>query len=231
MNIEKPFRNRLHAGRQLARALPADLHGRDALVLALPRGGVPVGFVVAKELALELDILLVRKLGLPGHEEYAMGALGSGGVRVLQPEVVRSCGVTPAALEAICAREQREIERREQQYRGDYPAPTLQGRSVVLVDDGLATGASMRAAIEVARASAPARILVAVPVGAPDTCAALEPEVDALVCLLRPPAFRAVSTWYQHFDQTSDEEVQDLLALARRKRARPKEHVHARPIR
>ena len=218
MNKAKPFRNRIHAGRQLAQALPAGLHGSDAIVLALPRGGVPVGFVVAKELELELDILLVRKLGLPGHEEFAMGALGSGGVRVLQPDILRACGVSHATLDAICEREQLEIERRERQFRGARPPPRLRGRTVILVDDGLATGSTMRAAIEVARASAPQRIVVAVPVGAPDTCAALEPEVDQLVCLLRPPLFSAVSRWYQHFEQTSDDEVQDLLALAWRKR-------------
>ena len=218
MSKAKPFRNRIHAGRQLAQALPAELHGSDAIVLALPRGGVPVGFVVAKELELELDILLVRKLGLPGHEEFAMGALGSGGVRVLQPDVLRVFGVSHAKLDAICLREQQEIERRERQFRGQRPLPQLRGRTVILVDDGLATGSTMRAAIEVARASAPARIIVAVPVGAPDTCAALAPEVDQLVCLLRPPLFSAVGRWYQHFEQTSDDEVQDLLALAWRKR-------------
>ncbi len=221
MNPAQPFRNRSHAGKQLARALPADLHGSDAIVLALPRGGVPVGFVVARELALELDILIVRKLGLPGHEEYAMGAIGSGGIRVLQPEVLRSCGISPAALEAACAREEQEIARRERQFRGAHAPVRLQGRTVILVDDGLATGSSMRAAIEVARAGAPARMLVAVPVGAPDTCDALAPEVDQLVCLVRPPSFRAVSQWYQHFEQTGDDEVQHLLALAWRQHTGP----------
>jgi putative phosphoribosyl transferase len=219
MRPAKLFRNRTHAGRQLAQALPAGLHHSDALVLALPRGGVPVGFAVAKELELELDILLVRKLGLPGHEEFAMGALGSGGVRVLQPEVLRRHNVSDAALDAVCARELAEIARRERQFRGDRPAPRLQGRTVILVDDGLATGSTMRAAIEVARAGKPASIVVAAPVGAPSTCAALAPEVDQLVCLVRPPGFLAVSQCYLHFEQTSDDEVQDLLALAWRKRA------------
>ena len=214
----QPFRNRSHAGRQLAKALPATLRHSDALVLALPRGGVPVGFAVARELGLELDILMVRKLGLPGHEEFAMGALGSGGVRVLQPEVLRLCGISHAALDAVCARELAEIERRERQFRGARPPPRLQGRDLILVDDGLATGSTMRAAIEVARAGRPASIVVAVPVGAPDTCAALAPEVNQLVCLVRPPVFVAVSRWYQHFEQTTDDEVQDLLALAWRKR-------------
>jgi putative phosphoribosyl transferase len=212
--MSKPFRNRPHAGKLLARALPAELRNSDALVLALPRGGVPVGYAVATELHLELDILMVRKLGLPGHEEFAMGALGSGGVRVIQPDILRIWGVSDATLEAICAREQAELTRRERVFRGARPAPQLQGRTVILVDDGLATGSTMRAAIEVARAGAPARIVVAVPVGAPDTCAALAPEVSELVCLVRPPVFSAVSTWYQQFEQTGDDEVQDLLALA-----------------
>ena len=216
--MSKPFRNRTHAGKQLAQALPPELHHSDAIVLALPRGGVPVGFAVARELDIELDILMVRKLGLPGHEEFAMGALGSGGVRVVQPDVLRNWGVTQAALEAVCARELAEIERRERAFRGARPAPQLRGRSVILVDDGLATGSTMRAAIEVARAGAPARLIVAVPVGAPDTCAALAPLVDQLVCLVRPPAFTAVSRWYQHFEQTGDDEVIDLLAIAWRTR-------------
>ena len=214
MSTSKLFRNRAHAGRLLAHALPAQLHHADAIVLALPRGGVPVGFAVARELGLELDILMVRKLGLPGHEEYAMGALGSGGVRVLQPHIMRSCGVTQAALDAVCTRELAEIARRERQFRGARPAPQLRGRTVILVDDGLATGSTMRAAIEVARTGAPAHIVVAVPVGAPETCAALAAEVDQLVCLLRPPAFTAVSKWYQQFEQTGDDEVQDLLSMA-----------------
>lgn len=214
MSATKIFRNRTRAGRQLGQALPPELRHSDAIVLALPRGGVPVGYAVAKELGLELDILLVRKLGLPGHEEFAMGALGSGGVRVLQPEILRSCGVTEAALDAVCERELAEIERRERQFRGARPAPQLRGRTVILVDDGLATGSSMRAAIEVARAAEPARIVVAVPVGAPETCAALAPEVDLLVCLLQPPVFVAVSKWYHQFEQTGDDEVQDLLSMA-----------------
>jgi putative phosphoribosyl transferase len=217
MDPTTPFRNRSHAGKQLARALPASLHHSDALVLALPRGGVPVGFAIARELELELDILMVRKLGLPGHDEFAMGALGSGGVRVIQSALLRQWGVSDATLAAVCAREQAELDRRERVFRGARAAPQLAGRGVILVDDGLATGATMRAAIEVARAGAPASIVVAVPVGAPDTCAALAPEVDQLVCLVQPRRFCAVSTWYQQFGQTGDDEVQDLLALAWRR--------------
>lgn len=213
MNPAKAFRNRIHAGKQLALALQP-LRQTEAIVLALPRGGVPVGFAVARDLGLPLDILLVRKLGLPGHEEFAMGAVGSGGVRVLNPEAGHAFRIAPEVIDTACARELQVIAERERQYRGARPPPVLQGRTAVLVDDGLATGSTMRAAIAVARAGAPASVVVAVPVGAPDTCAALECEVDQLVCLVRPPAFRAVSQWYRHFDQTSDAEVQDLLALA-----------------
>jgi len=213
MNLDKPFRNRTHAGKQLAQALQR-LRGTDAIVLALPRGGVPVGFAVARALGLPIDILLVRKLGLPGHEEFAMGAVGSGGVRVLNPEAGRALRIAPEIIDAVCARELQVIARRERQFRGVRPLPSLRERTVVLVDDGLATGSTMRAAIRVARAAAPAAIVAAVPVGAPDTCDALEREVEQLVCLVRPPAFRAVSQWYRHFEQTTDAEVQNLLAQA-----------------
>lgn len=222
MSQPKPFRQRTHAGRQLAGALAGFAHDPSVLVLALPRGGVPVGFAMARKLGLALDILMVRKLGLPGQEEFAMGAIGSGGVRVLQREVVRAFGISEATLEAICHREQQELLRRQRVFRGERAPPELAGRTVILVDDGLATGSTMRAAIAVVRASAPARTIVAVPVGAPDSCAALAPEVDQLVCLLRPPEFEAVSQWYRNFDQTSDDEVQALLALAWRH-----EPVHA----
>jgi len=213
MNPIKPFRNRTHAGKQLAQAL-WPLAGTDAIVLALPRGGVPVGFAVARALELPLDILLVRKLGLPGHEEFAMGAVGSGGVRVLNPEAERAFRIPPQLIDAACERELQLIAARERRFRGARPLPSLRGRAVILVDDGLATGSTMRAAIEVARAAGPSAIVAAVPVGAPDTCDALEPEVDQLVCLVRPPAFRAVSQWYRHFEQTTDAEVQDLLTQA-----------------
>lgn len=220
MSTDKPpFRNRTHAGRQLAAALTSWAHDPGAIVLALPRGGVPVAFAVAQELGLELDILMVRKLGLPGHEEFAMGALGSGGVRVLQPEVLRHFGIGTEVLEAVCAREQAELERRERVFRGARPPPALAGRTVILVDDGLATGSTMRAAIAVAARAAPAAIVVAAPVGARDTCAALAPLASRLVCLRQPPRFGAVGKWYRNFDQTGDEEVQDLLSLAWRRQA------------
>ena len=209
-----PFKHRSQAGKRLALALQDYQLPGDALVLALPRGGVPVGYAVAAALGLALDILLVRKLGLPMQPEFAMGAIGSGGVRVLNAAAIRLHAISASALDSACTRELHEIARRERQYRGARPFPPLQRRTVILVDDGLATGSSMRAAIRIARAHAPARIVVATPVGAPDTCAALAAEVDQLVCLYQPPAFQAVSQWYKQFEQTSDDEVQRLLARA-----------------
>lgn len=214
------FRNRVHAGKLLARALHAYAGDPRAIVLALPRGGVPVGFAIARELGLALDVLMVRKLGLPGHEEFAMGAVGSGGVRVIQPDLLREVGIAPEALNALCQAELTEIARRERQFRGARALPQLGGRTIMLVDDGLATGSTMRAAIAVARQQGPARIVVAVPVGPPETCAALAAEVDELVCLRRPPRFHAVGRWYRQFDQTTDDEVRDLLALAWRHQPR-----------
>ena len=208
----------MHAGKLLARPLAAYAHSPDAIVLALPRGGVPVGFALSRALDLELDILLVRKLGMPGHEEYAIGAVGSG-VRVLHHEALEAHGVPAHEIDAIATRELAEIVRRERLYRGGRPPVQLAGRSVILADDGLATGATMRAAVEVARKRGAARIVVAVPVGAPDSVEALTAEVDEMVCLSTPMLFRAVSPWYKEFDQTSDEEVQDLLALAWREHA------------
>lgn len=206
------FKNREHAGKVLAERLDEYAGRPDVIVLALPRGGVPVGFAVAQALGVELDVLLVRKLGLPGQEEYAMGAIGSGGVRVLQPDIAH---MVPAhVIDAVTRREEREIERRERLYRGNRPQPDLHGRVVLLVDDGLATGSTMRAAVAVTRQQQPARVVVAVPVGARDSCDALAPEVDELVAVGMPVMFRAVSQWYKEFDQTSDEEVQDLLATA-----------------
>jgi putative phosphoribosyl transferase len=198
-------------------------------VLALPRGGVPVGYAVAKALGAELDVLLVRKLGLPGHEEYAMGAVGSGGVRVINPDLLESGIVSPATIEAVTARELREIERRDRLYRGGRPPPQLAGRTVIIVDDGIATGSTMQAAVALVRKQHPARVVVAVPVGAPDSLEALAPQVDELVCLMAPPYFQAVGQWYRHFDQTSDEEVQDLLARAWREQPSPTSAIHPPP--
>lgn len=221
------FKNREHAGKVLAERLDEYAGRPDVIVLALPRGGVPVGFAVAQALGVELDVLLVRKLGMPGQEEYAMGAIGSGGVRVLQPEIAH---MVPAhVIDAVIRREEREIERRERLYRGNRPPPDLHGRVVLLVDDGLATGSTMRAAVAVTRQQQPARVVVAVPVGARDSCDALAPEVDELVAVGMPVMFRAVSQWYKEFDQTSDEEVQDLLATAwseHTRARRPRHELH-----
>lgn len=219
-NHPQRLKNRVQAGKLLAQALATYAGNPDAIVLALPRGGVPVGFAVASELGLDLDILLVRKLGLPGHEEYAMGAIGAGGIRVLQEDVVRMHRVPPQAIEEVSRRELQEIDRRDRQYRGGRPPLQLGGKVAILVDDGLATGSTMRAAVRIARKLGATRVVAAVPVGAPDTCASLSAEVDEMICLQRPMVFRAVSQWYRAFDQTSDEEVQDLLAQAWR------EHAH-----
>ena len=217
------FKNRAQAGKLLARQLaaharhgnaPRSANGLDAIVLALPRGGVPVAFAVAMTLELELDLLIVRKLGLPWQPEYAIGAVGSGGVRVLQPGVPGLMGVTREEIDAIAARELAEIERRARVYRGGRAEPVLAGRVAIIVDDGIATGSTMAAAVQVARRRQAARVVVAVPVAPPETLRMLEPDVDELVCLAAPPRFRAVSQWYDSFDQTSDEEVQDLLAMA-----------------
>jgi len=211
------FKNRAQAGKLLAERLGGYAHRGDVLVLALPRGGVPVAYAVALALGAELDILLVRKLGMPGHEEYALGAVGSGGVRVLQSGVPELMGVTQQQMEAITAREVAENARRDRLYRGNRPPVRLKGRTVLLVDDGIATGATMMAAVEMARKQEAAAIVAAVPVAPPETLQALAPAGDELVCLSAPPLFRAVSQWYREFGQTSDEEVQDLLARAWRR--------------
>ena len=220
MATSRPFKNRMQAGKLLALALARYAACDDALVLALPRGGVPVGFAIAGALGLALDVLLVRKLGLPGHEEYAMGAVASGGIRVLNRAAIRAHRIGTEQVEAACERELREIARRERQYRGARAEPRLAGRTAILVDDGLATGATMCAAVQAACRRGAASIVVAVPVGAPDSCAALAAQVDELVCLSQPPDFGAVGRWYREFDQTGDEEVQDLLAIAWRDQAR-----------
>lgn len=211
------YKDRTHAGRALAGQLRRRLRPgeqEDLLVLGLPRGGVPVAFEVARALAAELDILLVRKLGMPNQEEYAMGAIGSGGVRVLQPGVPGLMGVTQEQVEEVTRRELVELERRDRRYRGARAAPRIAGRCVIVVDDGIATGATMMAALQVVRRQGPARLIVAAPVGAPATLGLLENEADEVVCPLAPPRFQAVGQFYQVFGQTGDEEVQDLLAQA-----------------
>jgi putative phosphoribosyl transferase len=208
------FADRVEAGRLLAEQLQAYAGRPDALVLALPRGGLPVAFEIATHLHLPLDIFLVRKLGAPGQPELAMGAIATGGARVLNEDVIRYLSVQPEVIEAVAHAEQIELERREQAYRGDRPTPDLQGKQVILVDDGLATGSSMRAAIGAVRTQSPARIIVAVPVAARETCEELKREVEELVCLRTPEPFSAVGLWYDDFSQTSDEEVRDLLQRA-----------------
>lgn len=208
------FKNRAEAGRLLAKRLGAWARRPDAVVLALPRGGVPVGYAIAQRLGIALDVLIVRKLGMPHHEEYAMGAVGSGGVLVLQPGVPGLMGVTAEDVDAVAARELAELQRRERTYRGGRAPLDLDARSAILVDDGVATGATMLAAIEVARRLGPRMLALAIPVAPADTVALLRPRVDELVCLSTPAGFRSVGQWYDAFEQTSDEEVQDLLASA-----------------
>jgi predicted phosphoribosyltransferase len=206
------FRNRIDAGSQLAEKLAAYANRPGVLVLALPRGGVPVGFEVARELGAPRDVFLVRKLGVPGYEELAMGAVATGGVRVLNDEIVRGLGISEHEIDAAAARELQELARRERLYRGDRPLPDIAGRTVILVDDGLATGATMRAAIAAVRQQQPARIVVAVPTASPDTCEALKAEADDVVCAMTPEPFLAVGHWYEDFTQTTDDEVRELLA-------------------
>jgi len=212
-DIPEPYRDRRHAGVELARHL-ADVKGQDVVVLALPRGGVPVAFEVARALDAPLDVFVVRKLGLPGHPEFAMGALASGGVRVLNDEVVRLYRIPEQAVDAIAKDERIELERRERAYRSQRPALDVRGRTVVLIDDGLATGSTMKAAVEAVRALSPARIIVAVPVGSPDTCREFAGIADEIVCARRPEHFAAVGQWYDDFRQTTDEEVRELLQTA-----------------
>jgi len=208
------FRDRAEAGRFLARQL-SDYAGRDdVIVLALPRGGVPVAYEVAKALRAPLDVFVVRKLGVPGHEELAMGALASGGLAVIDQGIVRTLGISAAELERVVATELRELERREAAYRGDREPPQLEGKTVILVDDGLATGSTMRAAALAVRQAKPKEIVVAVPVAATETCDEFRDVVDDVICVLTPSPFRAVGLWYDDFSQTSDDEVRALLAQA-----------------
>jgi putative phosphoribosyl transferase len=213
------FQNRTDAGSYLAPLLSEYANRPDVLVLALPRGGVPVAFEVAKALDAELDIFLVRKLGLPGHEELAMGAIASGGMRVMNDQVMEMVRIPAHLIEAVAEREGRELERREREYRGDRPFPDVAGKIVILVDDGLATGSTMRAAARALRQRGPERIVVAVPVAARETCDSIRGEVDEVVCAATPEPFSAVGLWYEDFSQTTDEEVRYLLDQAQRMRA------------
>jgi putative phosphoribosyl transferase len=211
--MPRKFRDRNEAGQLLAEKLAAYAHRPDVLVLALPRGGVPVGFEVARALNVPLDVFLVRKLGVPGHEELAMGAIASGGVRVLN-DVVRYMRIPDEIIDAVAEKEQQELDRRERAYRGDRPAPEIRGRTIILVDDGLATGSTMRAAAMALRKQQPGQIIVAVPVAALETCNEFRAEVDDIICAVTPDPFYAVGIWYKDFSQTTDEEVHDLLERA-----------------
>ena len=205
------FRDRAEAGRQLSTSLISYAHRDDVIVLALPRGGVPVAFEVAQALGAPLDVFLVRKLGVPGHPELAMGAIASGGVRVVSDDILRQLAISLAEVEQATARERVELERRDRMYRGTRPPVSLAGKTVILVDDGLATGATMEAATLAVRQLQPARVVVAVPVGATETCQRLAKVADEVVCAATPEPFQAVGLWYERFDQTSDEEVIALL--------------------
>ena len=209
------FADREEAGRELGAALAGRFGGRDdTIVLALPRGGVPIGYQVARALRAPLDVFIVRKLGMPGHEEFAMGAIASGGVRVLNEEMFAEFSVPPHIVDAVAQREMIELERRERSYRGSRPPLDLTGRTVIVVDDGLATGSTMRAAVRAVGKMGPAAVIVAVPVAASQTCDEFRSEVDEIICLRTPEPFQAVGLWYLDFSQTTDEEVHDLLDRA-----------------
>lgn len=208
------FQNRTEAGQILARRLARYANRRDVLVLALPRGGVPVAYEVAQELHCPLDIFLVRKLGLPEYDELAMGAIASGGIRFLNRHVVDRMGIPDDVIDAVAARESKELERRERLYRNGRPAPEVKGRTVIIIDDGIATGSTMRAAVEALRKLDAARIVVATPTAAQSTVKEMSAEVDEIVAVLAPAEFSAVGEWYQDFSQTTDEEVCGLLEQA-----------------
>jgi predicted phosphoribosyltransferase len=209
-----PFSDRTDAGRYLATKLDAYQGRADLLVLALPRGGVPVGFEVARALHAPLDVFIVRKLGVPGHEELAIGAIASGGAKVLDHYLIRELGITDDELSRVIEREGRELERREGEYRGNRPPVSVKGHTVILVDDGLATGYTMRAAVAALKLEGAAQTVVAVPVAPPETCDSFRAEVDEIVCATTPEPFLAVGLWYRDFSQTTDDEVSELLARA-----------------
>lgn len=210
--ITKFFKNRSEAGRFLAQELEEYTNDPNVVVLALPRGGVPVAYEVAEALQAPLDIFVVRKLGVPGHDELAMGAIATGGIRVLNSRVVDYLDISDKAVEAVAKREQRELERRERLYRGSRPALDVRGRTVIIVDDGMATGSTMRAAVRALRQQKPETIVVAVPVGARETCESFAEEADTIcVCAITPEPFDGVGLWYRNFEQTSDEQVRQLL--------------------
>ena len=211
--MTKQFRDRTQAGRLLAKQLqPNYVNCSDLLVLGLPRGGVPVAYEVAKVLHAPLDICIVRKLGVPGHKELAMGAIGTGGIMVLNEDLVRSLRISQKAIEQVVVREWQELERRDRVYRGSRPVPDFGHRTIILVDDGIATGSTLKAALSNIKQQQPKRIIVAVPVAPPDVCKELKEEVDEVVCLLTPEWLYSISLWYDDFSPTTDEEVRNLLA-------------------
>lgn len=212
--MPRRFHDRKDAGAQLAARLAAFADDPNTIVLGLPRGGVPVAYEVARALRAPLDVFVVRKLGVPGQRELAMGAIASGGVRVLNQEVIQALNLSPSTVEAVAVQEQPELERQQRLYRGDVALPDLAGRTVIIVDDGLATGATMRAAVRALRQSNSKQIVIAVPVGAAETCRSLRKDADEVICLHSPESFYSVSTWYEEFSQTSDDEVRHLLAAS-----------------
>lgn len=212
--MQQPFRNRTEAGQVLASHLTHYQDTPEVLVLGLPRGGVPVAYEVARALHAPLDVFVVRKLGVPGHEELALGALASGGIRVLNDDVVQQLPFSPDVIERVSREAQQEVTQREQRYRGDRAAPPISGHTVILVDDGLATGATMRAAVAAVRKQQPARVVVAVPVAVPEVCELFRHETDDVVCAVTPEVLGGIGAWYRDFRQTSDGEVRALLRQA-----------------
>jgi predicted phosphoribosyltransferase len=205
------FKNRMDAGRKLAGELSEYANRRDVILLALPRGGVPVAYEIAKQLNVPMDIFLVRKLGVPGNKELAMGAIASEDTRVLNQDIIRSFGISDRTISKVAADERGELQRRERLYRGDRKRPEIKGRTVILIDDGLATGATMLAAVKALRSKTPSKIVIAVPVASLDTCRTFEREVDDIICGATPEPFYGVGAWYEDFRQVSDEEVCDML--------------------
>src|SRR3954470_23138819 len=215
--MEPTFRDRKQAGKALAQRVAESVTARNILVLGLPRGGVPVAYEIAQRLEAELDVFIVRKLGLPGHEELAIGAIASGGVRVLNEALIAELQLSPSLIDCIAESEQDELERRQQLFRGARPRVPVAGRTVIVVDDGLATGASMKAAAQALRTQGPGRIVVAVPIAAQQSCLELRMEVDEVICLHTPSLFVGVGMWYRDFSQTSDQEVERYLEVAARR--------------